>query len=529
MAKYIPYDDDETRLIPVSFKAQLQRGSFEYALNHLIEQKVDLKGFDDLYKNDHEGRPAYHPAVLLKIILFAYSRGITSSRDIEWFCRHHVIFMALACGSTPHYTSIAKFISGHPKKVSNLFEQILSICHDQDLLGYELFATDGCKLPSNAAKTWSGTHEELKHKKEKMEKLVQYHVKKHQALDQLNDFEVKEAQHLQQSIETLEKAAKKIEDFLSDNEPKMGQGKVPKEVKSNVTDNESAKMKTSKGTIQGYNGVATVDKKHQIIVDAQAIGSGQEQPTLIPVIEAVEKRFKDLAINDDIFDTGSEGDDNTGVILTADTGFANEDNMEYCHDNKINAYIPDQNFRSRDPKFKDQKKKHPRPSRAKSGKVIPLFPASDFKFDPVEVTCICPAGEQLSPQKPRVDNRGTPRIAFKGRITVCRECELKTKCMKKPLTPDSTKGCGRQVSFVLEGKRKPNNTDWMKHRIDTDEGRRIYSHRMWVVEPIFANITTHKRLRRFSLRGKTKVNAQWQLFCIIHNIEKIANYGDLAA
>jgi hypothetical protein len=68
----------------------------------------------------------------------------------------------------------------------------------------------------------------------------------------------------------------------------------------------------------------------------------------------------------------------------------------------------------------------------------------------------------------------------------------------------------------------------MKHRIDTDEGRRIYSHRMWVVEPVFANIT-HKRLSRFSLRGKTKVNAQWQLFCIIHNIEKIANYGNLVA
>ena len=56
----------------------------------------------------------------------------------------------------------------------------------------------------------------------------------------------------------------------------MGQGKKPKEVKSNITDNESAKMTTSKGTIQGYNGVASVDKKHQVIVDAQAFGEGQE-------------------------------------------------------------------------------------------------------------------------------------------------------------------------------------------------------------------------------------------------------------
>jgi transposase len=219
MAKYIPYDQDETQLIPVNFKAQLQRGSFEYALNHLIEKKLDLTGFDALYKNDYEGRHAYHPALLLKIILFAYSRGITSSRDIEWYCRHHIIFMALACGIRPHYTTIANFISGHPEKVSDLFEQVLSVCHDQGLLGYELFATDGCKLPSNAAKTWSGTHKELKHKQKKLKKLINYHVKRHQALDQANAFEVEEAERIEQSIETLEKAAKKIKGFLAENEP----------------------------------------------------------------------------------------------------------------------------------------------------------------------------------------------------------------------------------------------------------------------------------------------------------------------
>jgi IS5 family transposase len=101
--------------------------------------------------------------------------------------------------------------------------------------------------------------------------------------------------------------------------------------------------------------------------------------------------------------------------------------------------------------------------------------------------------------------------------------------MKNPEASNSRTGRGRQVSFVLEDQRKPNHTDWMKKRIDTDSGRRIYSHRMWVVEPVFGNITLHKRLNRFSLRGKTKVNAQWLLFCLVHNIEKIANDGKLAA
>ena len=99
--------------------------------------------------------------------------------------------------------------------------------------------------------------------------------------------------------------------------------------------------------------------------------------------------------------------------------------------------------------------------------------------------------------------------------------------MKNPDSANHRKGAGRQVSFILEDKRKPNYTDWMKHRVDSDKGKLIYSHRMSVVEPVFGNIGTNKGLNRFSLRGKKKVQGQWQLFCMIHNIEKLANYGDM--
>ena len=76
---------------------------------------------------------------------------------------------------------------------------------------------------------------------------------------------------------------------------------------------------------------------------------------------------------------------------------------------------------------------------------------------------------------------------------------------------------------------KPTYTDWMKARVDSEEGKQIYSHRMSVVEPVFGNITVNKKLNRFSLRGKRKVNVQWKLFCLVHNIEKLANYSDVTA
>jgi hypothetical protein len=78
---------------------------------------------------------------------------------------------------------------------------------------------------------------------------------------------------------------------------------------------------------------------------------------------------------------------------------------------------------------------------------------------------------------------------------------------------------------VFYGKRPGSLTDEMKQKIDTPEGRRIYSRRLGIVEPVFGNIRSCKRMDSFTLRGKVKVNIQWMLYCLVHNIEKIANFG----
>jgi transposase len=283
MAKYIHYDYNQNLMVVINFQDQWQAGTFEHAWYYLITQKLDLSIFDKVFKNDHEGRPAYDPAILLKIILFAYPKGITSSREIQWCCQTNIIFKALSCDSIPHFTTIASFVSGYPEQIETLFEQILLICNEQGLLGHELFAIDGCKLPSNSGKAGSGTHKELAYKRDKLKKLIKHYRVEHQKFDLENSHEAEQAKRIQQRIDTLNKAADKIETFLENNGPRIGKGKIKNEVKSHITDNESAKMKTRKGTIQGYNGLAAVDKKHQIVIDAQAYGEGSEQHTLQPV------------------------------------------------------------------------------------------------------------------------------------------------------------------------------------------------------------------------------------------------------
>jgi len=519
MPKFIPYDPSQSKMVVINYADQLQPGTFEFAINHIIDQKLDLTIFYPSYQNDDGGRPAYAPAILLKIILFAYSKGITSSREIQWCCETNIIFKALSCDTVPHFTTIASFVSGRSEAIEALFEQVLLICDEQGLLGKNLFALDGCKMPSNAAKEWSGTFKELEQKRDKIQRQIHYYVKEHKQLDSNDTREDERRQRTEQAIETLNKAHEKIDRFLKSNCPRMGQGRIKKEVKSNITDNQSAKMTTSKGTIQGYNGIATVDQKHQIIVDAQAFGEGQEHHTLQPVLNSMHARFKRLGI--DVHDP----------IITADTGYANEANMKYLHDNGINGYIPDNQFRKRDPKFSEQQTNHSR-RKAITGKkkvTASVIPPSEFDFNPGNKTCVCPAKETMWLRSELIDRCGHTKLFFEGRLSKCRACQLNTQCMRNPASANHRKGHGRQVSFIIQkGQRAPNYTDWMRRRVDSDKGKLIYSHRMSVVEPVFGNIGTNKRLSRFSLRGKKKVQGQWQLYCLIHNIEKLKNYGDLA-
>lgn len=520
MAKYIPYDFRQSTLVEIDFLEQLQPGTFEFAIHHLIEHKLDLSIFDSHYKNDASGRPAYNPAILLKIILFAYSKGITSSREIMWCCQTNIIFKALACDTVPHFTTIAHFVSGYPQSIEQIFEQVLLVCHAEGLLGTELFAIDGCKQRSNASKEWSGTFKELQEKRKKLKQLIRQSIADQQRLDAEGAAEEYKARAAQRQ-QTLDKAFKKIDHFLKTEQPKQGKSKSGAEVKSNITDNDSAKMTTSKGTIQGYNGIATVDAKHQIIVDAQTFGHAQEQHTLKPVLEKLQRRFKNLKINPDIL---------RAATITADTGFSNSENNRWLKTEDINAYIPDNQFRRRDTQFAEQKakygKRHQGQARSKNSSGI--FSSSDFNFDPETLSCQCPAGEPLSFLRIATDKNGEDYAYFKGRLSQCGNCALKSQCMHNPSAANHRKGHGRQVCFKLAtADPQSSANEWMRQRIDGETGKAIYGQRLAIVEPVFANISEHKGLRGFSLRGQAKVQGQWQLYCLIHNIEKWKNYGAL--
>jgi len=511
MARYKEYDYRQGKFIPVSFDRQILPGTFEYTLNYLIDNELDLSVFDNRYCNDDTGAPAYDPAILLKIILYAYSRGITSSRNIEQCCRENVIFMALSCDTKPHFTTIADFIATLDQEIVTLFLEVLLVCDSLNLIGKELFAMDGVKLSSNASKEWSGTKEDLTRKKEKMEKVIRQMLARHRQTDdteQNKDATEQEAQY----VATLKENVKKIMRWLKDHDDKPGTTGKP--IKSNITDNESAKMKTSHGVVQGYDGVAVVDDKHQIVVAAEAFGAPQEQALLQPMVEGTRDNLAAIGTTD-AFET---------TKLTADSGFHSEKNMQFLMEEGIDAYVADPQFRKRDPRFiaQDRFKERTRKEYAAAHGTTTAFTIRQFTMSDDAKYCICPAGKRLHRNGGNVVVKGYRGIKFRGNMTDCRICALRKQCLRYP---DRTET--RQVYF-FQGRAPflPETfTEKMKRKIDSVKGRLIYNRRLATAEPVFAHICSILGLDRFTLRGKRKVNIQWRLYCIVHNLLKVHRYG----
>lgn len=505
---FIHKDIKQTTFIAVSFEDQILPGSFEHTIHVLVEKYLDLTIFHPRYKNSEGGRPAYDPAVLLKVVLLAYSKGITSSRRIEELCRNHVTFMALSADSRPHFTTLADFISSSPKEIAQLFVEVLLVCDQMKLIGKEMFAIDGCKLPSNASKEWSGTKAQLKKKQTKIERAVGIMLNKHREEDETGSATDEIRQREKKQIDKLNQVAAKIKGFLANNEERKGQS--GKEVQSNITDNESAKMKTSRGVIQGYNAVAAADAKHQVVTHAEVFGQGPENDLLKPMLAGVQKNLNREG-QPDVLDNAK--------VLT-DSGFHSTEILEHLEEEQIDGYIADTRFRSRDPRFQDAGAHKPETTKAPKAKR--RFSVEDFEVNIDQQRCICPAGKAMRLKCAEAKIAPNIFMQFQGNKEDCDACPERAKCLRSV-----KQQAGRQVNIKIGSIAKAKNgpLERMKQKIDSELGRHIYSRRLGIVEPVFGQITACKGLDAFSLRGKVKVNAQWQLFTMIHNMTKIHRYG----
>ena len=275
-----------------------------------------------------------------------------------------------------------------------------------------------------------------------------------------------------------------------------------------MTDNESAKIKGPHGVIQGYNGITAVDSANQIIVAAEACGTDYEGGEFPHILDTLNDTMKMIS--------GEEEPLEEALVL-ADTNYFSHDNLQAAKDAGIEVIIPDPHFRSRDERFNDRE--HHREDTTegdKRGKKEAQFDIHDFKYDDTDNSFTCPAGKKLVCRGKTGLRHNRTAQRFTTKTGECAGCEHIDRCM-------STRN-GKEPHKTLY--LTEDNEEWlceqMRKKIDTPLGRSLYSRRMGIVEPVFANMEYCKGINRLTLRGKKKVNGQWLLYCMVHNIGKCA-------
>jgi len=503
MARFKPYDYSQGLIVPVNLEEQIEPGTFEYALHHLIEARYDDSFLAEEFANEKTGRPAYSPKLLLKAILFACSQGILSSRRIERACKYNIRFMALLCGEGPDHSTIAEFIKKLGKHIEQVFVDVLTVCHEEGLLEGTHFAVDGLKLPTNAAKEWSGTFRTLKAKRDKFRKKAAALMKEHKRRDRrLSKYKTEVAGESLTPARKLLAKADKIDTFLEENEPRMGVS--GKEVQSNITDPESSKMHTSKGTTQGYNLQALADGSHQVITTANVPEGGQDGRVLGELFEQATTEANAAGLGEDFYREKE---------LLADANYHSEPNLETCAEHGLDAVIPDPNYRDRDARY-EGRDKHLRKARPKDPARITN---QDFIHDKDTDTYCCPKGQLLRRKPGTSTGTGGKGKFHKYEIDgdFCSVCDLREHCLRKTAKR-------RTLSICIEPARP--NCQAMRAKVDTPEARLRYSYRMGTIEPIFANLRHAKGLTRINYRERENVAVIWKLWSIMHNIGKIALY-----
>ncbi len=250
-----------------------------------------------------------------------------------------------------------------------------------------------------------------------------------------------------------------------------------------------------------------MDSKNQVIVAADVIGSGSEQSMLLPMVEQSQRLAHEQ------------------TLYTADAGYHSDANVTALKVQGTPALIADNGMRQRDERLRNQgkyKPKHDVPyDKQPTGPDTPskpfkFFTPADFRFNG-DNTCTCPAGKLLTSSGVIYKIRGYERQDFKAQAADCKGCPKRPQCLRQP-----HKTTARLVSLHTRQLDPDSATQRMQRAIDSPRGRQLYSQRIGTVEPVLANIRHNKGLHRFNLRGKAKVNTQWHLYCLVHNIEKLA-------
>ena len=463
MGKFKLVNNHQYFLLPPSVEDFIKEDHLARLVAEVVDN-LDTSVIENRYS--YLGQKSYHPKLLLKLLFYGYAIGIRSGRKIAASCESDVAFMYLACMYKPGFRTINDFRKNNIDLVEKLFVEVVKLCAAMNMVNIGTLVIDSTKLRANASNRRTKTKEQYEQWLAGIEQQVNEVMQQADATDKEEDekYGNNRGDELPKEINTKEKLKNKIKDVMQ----QLKEGE-----KQNLTDAD-AKVTRSGGTLKtSYNCQASVTT-NGIIVSAYATNAASDKEQLLPTITQAEKNTQQQA-----------------TIILADSGYASYDNYERLTNLHKTILVPDQE---------------------KETEVIKAaanpFHRCHFRYDTINDKFICPEGKPLPLYRSAYVHKITKQQSKIYQGTQCSSCSSRPLC---------TKGKSRQIHVE--------NRMFLRQQIrtllDSPGGKALYKLRQQIIEPIFGNIKHNLQYTMLHLRTLKKVNAEWQLICLTHNLKQI--------
>lgn len=457
-----PYNQHQMELFPPNVRSLIADDNLCIVVNEVIDS-LDLSC---LYKKvASEGNPPYHPAMMIKVLFYAYAKGIFSSRKIAEALTENIGFIFLAAWQKPDFRTISDFRKNNLQELGLLFSQVVVLCQRLGMVKLGHVSIDGTKIKANAS-------DKKTYDRQRIEREISHWLKIADDTDDNEDQHFgknKTGDELPADIGNQQQRLDRLKELKAQLE--QGDNK-----KVNMTDPDAVFMKTGSGIKTAYNAQAAVDSEQQVIIAADVTSQPSDVEQLLPMIDQTEDTLQ------------ADVDE-----CSADAGYSSGENLKALELRKTDAYIPDREYQAQ-----------------QRGKTVDDFHKDSFVYDDHRDCYLCIEGEDLEfSHLQKRDNKEPLRI-YRGRN--CKACQFFGICTKSK--------SGRSIS------RHPYEKELrqMRQKLDSDAGKAIYGQRKYTVEPPFGHIKTIMGFTSFSLRKLPKVKAEFKLVSIAHNLRKIWLY-----
>jgi transposase len=471
---YIKSYKGQTWLLPPNIGQLIPKDHVCYLVEDLVAS-LNYNTFDRRYEG--AGHPAYHPSIVLKILVMGVIDKVRSSRKLARNARENVVYMYLAEKLAPDFRTISDFRKENPKLVKEVFKHTITLANEQGLLDLDTLSTDGSKIKANASAKRMLTKEELKFLMNFVDKELEEWAEQDKKEDELFGDSRGSDQLPDSSRKKIKKAVKnyigKFKDkgsiFKREIKNKLDNADSELEKyqlkKVSITDPECRFMKSKKGNMElSYNPQLTVDKKGFILANDVSTDTGdaeQLQPQVLQTIANIGSQPKRIKWN-------------------FDNGYFSGENIAFLEGKKIDGYIPDQELA--------QKMKGKNPKQTYIG---------TLNYNRKKDTYAAPNGDIFTFRSEWFDKKKN----YMRREYVLRK--------------------NNKVIKTISASPYQFERDNIYSKMRTSKAREIYKIRSETVEPAIGDIKENKGFASFLTRSLETVKIEFNLACIAHNLKKI--------